>query len=93
MRPTGITSQSTSILVWKQSIAHTRHASMANGVYSASIYYRRAGDMSIEFVPEHNGQEAVNFNLLGCMGPPMRIWNIDDWQRIDTSARSTLWLD
>eukprot|EP00971_Amphidinium_carterae_P172696 3423582-Amphidinium_carterae.1 len=31
---------------------------MANAVYSASIYYRRAEDISIEFVPERNGQEA-----------------------------------
>eukprot|EP00971_Amphidinium_carterae_P300181 5964261-Amphidinium_carterae.4 len=66
---------------------------MANGVYSASIYYRRAEDISIEFVPEHNGRETVNLNLMGCMGPPMGVWNIVDWQRIDTSAQSTLWLD
>eukprot|EP00971_Amphidinium_carterae_P268266 5322542-Amphidinium_carterae.1 len=29
---------------------------------------------------------------MGCMGPPIGVWNIDDWQRIETSAQSTLWL-
>eukprot|EP00971_Amphidinium_carterae_P265142 5259249-Amphidinium_carterae.2 len=57
-----------------------------NGVYSASIYYRKAEDISIKFVPEHNGQEAIDFKAVGCMGPPIGVWNIDDWQRIDTST-------
>eukprot|EP00971_Amphidinium_carterae_P328330 6460146-Amphidinium_carterae.5 len=61
------------LFVWNQSITHIRRASMANGVYSAPIYYRRAEDICIEFVPEHNGQEAVTFNLMACLGPPIGV--------------------
>eukprot|EP00971_Amphidinium_carterae_P015029 296923-Amphidinium_carterae.6 len=60
------------LFVWKQSIAYIRRAAMANGVYSASIYYIRAEDIIIEFVPQHNGQEAVNFNLKGLHGAANR---------------------
>eukprot|EP00971_Amphidinium_carterae_P062763 1242375-Amphidinium_carterae.1 len=71
-------------MVWRQSVAYIRRASMANGMYNSSIYFRRAEDFSIEFVPNHleahsgnTGQEAAMFNLEGAMGKPIGVWNID----------------
>eukprot|EP00971_Amphidinium_carterae_P352341 6492555-Amphidinium_carterae.5 len=88
---------------WRQSVAHIRRASMANGmytVYSSSIYFRRAEDISIEFVPNYieanankAGQETAMFNLRGAMGQPIGVWNIEEWQRIDNEAQATIWLD
>eukprot|EP00971_Amphidinium_carterae_P318642 6333704-Amphidinium_carterae.1 len=69
-----------------------RRAALANGMYSASIYYRRVEDISMEFIPEHNAnnaQEAATFNIGGCMGPPLGVWNIEDWQRLDNDAPAT----
>eukprot|EP00971_Amphidinium_carterae_P049974 984923-Amphidinium_carterae.4 len=66
---------------------------MANGVQSAKLYYCRAEDVSMEFVPEYNGQKPANINLLQWVGQPMGVWNMDDWHRIDTSAQSTPWMD
>eukprot|EP00971_Amphidinium_carterae_P138826 2750991-Amphidinium_carterae.1 len=40
-------------MVWRQSVAHIRRASMANGMYSSSIYFRRA-DRNVRS-QEHNG--------------------------------------
>eukprot|EP00971_Amphidinium_carterae_P253378 5030748-Amphidinium_carterae.3 len=38
-------------MVWRKSIDHIRRSSVACGVYSSSVYFRRAEDISIEFVP------------------------------------------
>eukprot|EP00971_Amphidinium_carterae_P109535 2168879-Amphidinium_carterae.1 len=70
-----------------------RRASTNNGATSASIYYPRAEDVSIDFVPDFNGQEPVNRNLLQLMGNPLGVWNMDDWHRIDNSAQTILWMD
>eukprot|EP00971_Amphidinium_carterae_P067954 1344760-Amphidinium_carterae.2 len=66
---------------------------MTNGVQLASIDYRRAEEVRIKFTPEYNGQEPVSWTFLQWMGQPMGAWNMDDWQRICTSAQSTLWMD
>eukprot|EP00971_Amphidinium_carterae_P317927 6320096-Amphidinium_carterae.1 len=54
------------LMVWRQLIvAHIRRASMGNGMYNLSIYFRRAEDISIEFVPNHmeaNHHHAANAN-------------------------------
>eukprot|EP00971_Amphidinium_carterae_P348490 6490519-Amphidinium_carterae.2 len=77
------------LMVWRQSVAHIRRASMANGIYSSSIYFGQAEDISIEFVPNHNeanannaGQETamfkIQFILRGAMGTPIGVWNIEE---------------
>eukprot|EP00971_Amphidinium_carterae_P350522 6491596-Amphidinium_carterae.3 len=95
------TSRSHALMVWRQSVAHIRRASMANGMYSSSIYFRRAEDISIEFVPNHleahNGNTVAMFDLKNRMGQPIGliigVWNIDEWQRIDNEGAATMWLD
>eukprot|EP00971_Amphidinium_carterae_P352633 6492683-Amphidinium_carterae.3 len=89
------------LMVWRQSVAHIRRASMSNGMCISSIYFRGAEDISIEFVPNHMeananksiGQETAMYNLRGAMGQPIGVWNIDEWQRIDNEAQATVWLD
>eukprot|EP00971_Amphidinium_carterae_P109220 2162718-Amphidinium_carterae.1 len=80
-------------MVWKKSIYRIRRNSDHNGATHSSIYYRRAEDVSIEFVPMYNGQEPLDMELAQFMGRLLGVWTMDDWHRIDSQTQKMPWLD
>eukprot|EP00971_Amphidinium_carterae_P351069 6491895-Amphidinium_carterae.1 len=74
------------LVVWKTGIHNILTNSHHRGQAQSSIYFRRAEDVSIEFNPVYNGQEAQSLNFRVLMGRPIGVWTMEDWHRIDTKA-------
>eukprot|EP00971_Amphidinium_carterae_P044659 878508-Amphidinium_carterae.3 len=74
---------------------------MANGMYTVHQYTsgeRKTLALSSypitwRTMPTINCQETAMFNLKTAMGQPLGVWNIEEWQRIDNDASTTMWLD
>eukprot|EP00971_Amphidinium_carterae_P041451 813935-Amphidinium_carterae.3 len=64
----------TYLLAWKLTMPQILRNSGTMGQTFSSIYYRCAGDISIEFNPTFNGQRANDAHLRNLFGPTIGTW-------------------